>query len=56
VRTTVAKTTEIRSELAQRVEPVVVKVQTQLGELPEKVVQAMEPVAARVRELAGTAA
>ena len=56
VRTTVARTTEIRSELAQRVEPVVVKVQTQLGELPERVVQAMEPVAARVRELAGTAA
>jgi hypothetical protein len=56
VRGTVARTTELRGELAQRVEPVVVKVQTQLGELPEKVVQAMEPVAARVRELAGTAA
>jgi hypothetical protein len=49
VRTTVARTSELRTELGKRVEPVVGKMQTQLGELPERVVQAMEPVAARVR-------
>ncbi len=46
----------IRDELGKRVEPVVGQVQAQLGDLPERVVQAMEPVAARVRELAGNAA
>ena len=44
------------TEVGKRVEPVVGQVQAQLGELPERVVQAMEPVAARVRELTGIAA
>jgi hypothetical protein len=56
VRNTVARAGALRDELGKRVEPVVGQVQTQLGELPERVVQAMEPVAARVRELAGNAA
>jgi hypothetical protein len=56
VRNTVARAGAFRDELEKRVEPVVGQVQAQLGELPERVVQAMEPVAARVRELAGNAA
>jgi len=56
VRTTVARAQDLREQVGRRVEPVVVKVQAQLGEIPERVVQAMEPVAARVREFAGTAA
>jgi hypothetical protein len=60
VRSTVARAgaraTEFRDELEKRVEPVVGQVQAQLGDLPERVVQAMEPVAARVRELTGNAA
>jgi hypothetical protein len=56
VRTTVARAQDLREQVGKRVEPVVVKVQAQLGEIPERVVQAMEPVAARVREFAGTAA
>ena len=56
VRNTVARAGAIRDELEKRVEPVVGQVQAQLGDLPERVVQAMEPVAARVRELAGNAA
>ncbi len=45
VRATVARATDLRDA-----------VQTRLGELPERVVQVMEPVSARVRELVGTAA
>jgi hypothetical protein len=56
VRNTVARATELRGEVEKRVEPVVGQVQAQLGDLPERVVQAMEPVAARVRELTGNAA
>jgi hypothetical protein len=56
VRTTVARAHELRGEVEKRFEPVVGQVQTQLVELPERVVQAMEPVAARVRELTGNAA
>ena len=56
VRNTVARAGALRDELGKRVEPVVGQVQAQLGELPERVVQAMEPVAARVRQLAGSAA
>jgi hypothetical protein len=56
VRATVARADELRSGVAKRVEPVVEQMQSQLSELPERVVQAMEPVAARVRELAGSAA
>jgi hypothetical protein len=56
VRNTVARAGALRDELGKRVEPVVGQVQAQLGDLPERVVQAMEPVAARVRELAGNAA
>jgi len=55
-RTTVERTKEIRDGLGKRVEPVVGQVQDRLGELPERVVQAMEPVAARVRSMAGNAA
>jgi hypothetical protein len=43
----------LRSQVEARVEPAVGKVQTQLSTVPEKVVQAMEPVAARVRRGAG---
>ncbi len=56
VKQTVARAQSLRDEVGKRVEPVVGRVQAQLGDLPERVVQAMEPVAARVRELAGTAA
>jgi hypothetical protein len=56
VRGTVARAEALRDEVGKRVEPVVGQVQAQLGDLPERVVQAMEPVAARVRELAGNAA
>jgi hypothetical protein len=56
VRTTVARAHGLRGEVEKRFEPVVGQVQTQLVELPERVVQAMEPVAARVRELTGNAA
>jgi hypothetical protein len=53
VRNTVARAGALRDEVGKRVEPVVGQARTQLGELPERVVQAMEPVAARVRELSG---
>jgi cell division septum initiation protein DivIVA len=56
VRNTVARAGALRSEVEKRVQPVVGQVQAQLGDLPERVVQAMEPVAARVRELTGNAA
>jgi hypothetical protein len=56
VRTTVEKAADLRTDLKTRVEPVVGHVQSQLGELPERVVQAMEPVAARVRGIAGSTA
>lgn len=56
VRNTVARATELRDEVGKRVEPVVGQVQAQLGVLPERVVQAMEPVTARVREITGNAA
>ena len=50
------KAQELGGELGKKVEPMVGQVQAQLGELPERVVQAMEPVAARVREMGGSAA
>lgn len=56
VRTTANRAQDLRDELGKRIEPVVGQVQAQLGDLPERVVQAMEPVAARVRELSGNAA
>jgi hypothetical protein len=60
VRATVARAEELGVEMRKRVEPVVEQVQTQVKtqvkDLPERVVQAMEPVAARVREIAGSAA
>jgi hypothetical protein len=56
VRQTVERAGAFKDELGKRVEPVVGQVQAQLGDLPERVVQAMEPVAARVREIAGNAA
>jgi hypothetical protein len=54
VRSTVARAGALRGEVGKRVEPVVDQAKTQLGELPERVVQAMEPVAARVREISGS--
>ena len=56
VRHTVVRAGAWREELEKLVEPVVGQVQTQLGDLPERVVQAMEPVAARVRSASGNAA
>jgi hypothetical protein len=56
VRNTVARAGALRDEVGKRVEPVVGQAKTQLGELPERVVQAMEPVAARVREISGSSA
>lgn len=56
VRQTVERAGAFKDDLGKRVEPVVGQVQAQLGDLPERVVQAMEPVAARIREIAGTAA
>jgi hypothetical protein len=56
VRNTVARAGALRDEVGKRVEPVVDQAKTQLGELPELVVQAMEPVAARVREISGSTA
>jgi len=53
VRNTVARAGALRDEVGKRVEPVVGQAKTHLGELPERVVQAMEPVAARVREISG---
>ena len=55
VDTTVGKAAALRDEVTKRVEPAVGKVQSQLNDLPEKVVQAMEPVTARVREVGGAA-
>jgi hypothetical protein len=56
VKSTVARAQTLRDDIGKRVEPVVGRVQAQLGDIPERVVQAMEPVTTRVRELAGTAA
>ena len=56
VRTTVTRVQGLGTEVAKFVEPVVGQVQSQLGDLPERVVQVIEPVAARVRELTGSAA
>ena len=53
VRTTVSRVQGLGTEVAKRVEPVVGHVQIQLGDLPERVVQVIEPVAARVREMTG---
>jgi hypothetical protein len=59
VRVTVIKVHGLGSGVAKRVEPVVGpvvgQVQTQIGDLPEKVVQVIEPVAALVRERTGSA-
>jgi hypothetical protein len=54
VRVTVIRVHGLGTDVAKFVEPVVEQVQSQLGELPEKVVQVIEPVAARVRVLTGS--
>jgi hypothetical protein len=41
---------DFTSEVTNRVEPVIVQVQSSAAELPERFAQAIEPVAARVRE------
>ncbi|HWS48004.1 MAG TPA: hypothetical protein VN636_19230 [Acidimicrobiia bacterium] len=56
VRATITRSKELGGELTKRVEPVVGQVHAQINDLPERVVQAWEPVAARVRELTGNAA
>jgi hypothetical protein len=56
VRSTVEKLQEFGTEVAKRVEPVVDQVQGQLGQVPERFVQVIEPVTARMRERAGSAA
>jgi hypothetical protein len=56
VRSQVEKLQEFGTEVARRVEPVVDQVQGQLGQVPERVVQVIEPLTARVRELTGSAA
>ncbi len=56
VRNTVARANALRDEVGRRIEPVVDQAKAQVGELPERVVQAMEPVAARVREYSGSSA
>jgi hypothetical protein len=56
VRTTVGRVQEVGTEVTRRVEPVVEQVQNQIGEIPERFVQVIEPIAARVRELSGSAA
>jgi hypothetical protein len=54
MRNTIARAGALRDEVGKRVEPVVGQAKTQIGELPERVVQAMEPVSARVREISGS--
>jgi hypothetical protein len=56
VRTGVSRAQELGTELARRVEPVVEQVQGQLGDIPERFIQVIEPVTARMRELTGSAA
>ena len=55
-RETVNRVQELGTEVTARVEPLVEQVQTRVAQLPERVVQAIEPVAAAVRERLGTAA
>jgi hypothetical protein len=50
VTQTVSRVQELATELGTRVEPVIVHVQSTAAELPERFAQAIEPVAARVRE------
>ncbi|MFM8972511.1 MAG: hypothetical protein ACKOOG_07705 [Actinomycetota bacterium] len=56
VRDTVGKAHDLRTELGKRTEPVVGIVQVGLGGIPERVVQVVEPVTTRVRNLGGSAA
>ena len=50
VNQTVSRVQDLASEVTTRVEPVIVQVQATAAELPERLAQAIEPVAARVRE------
>ena len=50
VTVTVSKVQELAGEVSGRVEPIFVQVQATVAELPEKLVQAIEPMAALVRE------
>jgi len=56
VNETVTRAHGLASEVTARVEPVFVQVQSTAAELPERVAQAIEPVAARVRERMNSAA
>jgi hypothetical protein len=55
-RSTVTKVQELGGEVTKRVEPVITHVQVRLNDLPERFVQVIEPVAAKVRERTGSAA
>jgi hypothetical protein len=50
VNQTVSRVQELATEVTTRVEPVIGQVQATAAELPERFAQAIEPVAARVRE------
>ena len=56
VRSSVTRVQDLGGEVTKRVEPVVTHVQGQLADLPELLVQVIEPVAAKVRERTGSAA
>ena len=56
VNQTVTKVQGLANEVTARVEPVFVQVQSTASELPERLAQAIEPVAARVRERLNRAA
>jgi hypothetical protein len=56
IHMTVIKVHGLGSDVVQRVEPVREQVQSQLGDIPERMVQAVEPLAAKVRGLTGSAA
>jgi hypothetical protein len=56
VNETVSRVTGLATEVSARVEPVFVHVQATAAELPERLAQAIEPVATRVRERLNRAA
>jgi len=55
-RSTVTKVQELGGEVTKRVEPVVTHLQVRLNDIPERLVQVIEPIAAKVRERTGSAA
>jgi hypothetical protein len=55
-KVTVVRVHGLGADVAQRIEPVFEQVRAQLSDIPERVVQATEPVAAKVRGITGSAA